>query len=318
MSGVVLLCAVAPSAALAADQEVHIGRGDQALYGSLLRPQHPQTGAAVLILAGSGPDDRNGDEAQLGVTPHSLKLIADGLAAAGVISLRIDKRGIAASALAVPAEADLRLQTYVADAVSWTRFLRAQPDVRCVVILGHSEGALIAALAAQQADVCGLVSLSGAGRSLGDIIDEQMRDAGTPAPVAERIHAIIVSLRAGKPVADIPPALTSLFRPSVQPYLISEINLDPAAELAKARAPVLIVQGDNDLQVKVADAQRLAAAQPRAQLAILKGMNHVLKLAPPDRPGNLATYANPDLPLAPGLIPAIVAFIKAASAPGPG
>ena len=309
-----MLCAMVPAATFGAETEVHVGQGSQALYGSILRPDALQTGAAVLILAGSGGVDRNGNEAAGGIVAGNLKRIADGLAAEGVISLRVDKRGVGASLLAAPSEPELRLSTYVDDAVSWAVFLRAQPGVRCVVILGHSEGALIAALAAQKVDVCGVVSVSGAGRNFGDVIEAQVRDAGAAAPVAAAIHAIIVSLRAGHLVTDVPPALMSLFRPGVQPYLISEINVDPAAELAKVKAPVLIVQGDNDLQVKVEDARLLAAAQPRAQLLIVKSMNHMLKIAPPDRAGNAATYANPDLPLAPEVVPAIVAFVKAAPA----
>jgi hypothetical protein len=308
---VVVLCAMAPFRALAADQDVHIGQGGQALYGSLMRPETPRTGVAVLILAGSGAVDRNGDELRAGITAQNLKLIADGLAANGVISLRIDKRGVGESAPAAPSLPDLRLQTYVDDAVSWAGFLRAQPGVGCVVILGHSEGALIAAFAARKVETCGVVSISGAGRDFGAVIENQLLDQGAPAPALARVHAIIVSLRAGQAVADIPPPLLNLFRPGVQPYLMSEINIDPADALAKVRSPVLIVQGDNDLQVKVEDAQRLAAAQPRAQLVIIKGMNHMLKLAPPDRPGNLATYANPDLPLAPGVVSAIVALVDA-------
>jgi uncharacterized protein len=81
------------------------------------------------------------------------------------------------------------------------------------------------------------------------------------------------------------------------------------------KAPVLIVQGENDLQVSVEDARLLAAAKPDARLVIVPGMNHVLKAAPADRAGNLAAYAEPDRPLAPGLMGAILGFVKASAAP---
>jgi pimeloyl-ACP methyl ester carboxylesterase len=313
---VALLSLTATTTARAADQEVQIGQGDQTLHGALLRPQKLQTGVAVLMLPGSGPSDRNDDELPT-IAAHSLKLLAEGLAADGVISLRIDKRGAGASAPASPPEQDLRFQMYVDDVVNWVRFLRTQADVRCVVILGHSEGALVAILAAQQVETCGVVSVSGPGRNLGDIVEDQYRDGGASAAAIAVIHKIVLSLRSGQAVADVPPALMNVFRPSVQPYWMSQLNLDPPAELAKVKAPVLIIQGDNDLQIKVQDARRLAAAQPRAELVILHGMNHMLKLAPADLEGNLATYANPDLPLAPGLVPTVAAFAKKARARRP-
>ena len=271
------------------DREVKIGSGDQALYGSLLRPAG-RSRPAVLLLAGSGPEDRNGDDAKDGQRSQTLKLIAEGLAEQDVTSLRIDKRGVGASTPATPPARDLRIGMFVDDAVSWARFLRVQPGVRCVVILGHSEGALIAALAAQRVKTCGVVSVSGAAHDLGAVI--------------------IVSLRAGKPVSDVTPALARTFGPEVQAYEMSMINIDPVAELAKVKAPVLVLQGDNDLQDNVGDAKSLAA-RPGAKLVVLKGVNHVLKVAPTDMVGNFMTYANPNLPLAPGVASAIVAFVGA-------
>jgi hypothetical protein len=291
------------------DREVKIGSGDQALYGSLLRPAG-RSRPAVLLLAGSGPEDRNGDDAKDGQRSQTLKLIAEGLAEQDVTSLRIDKRGVGASTPATPPARDLRIGMFVDDAVSWARFLRVQPGVRCVVILGHSEGALIAALAAQRVKTCGVVSVSGAAHDLGAVIESQNALASRTPAMIEQTHEIIVSLRAGKPVSDVTPALARTFGPEVQAYEMSMINIDPVAELAKVKAPVLVLQGDNDLQDNVGDAKSLAA-RPGAKLVVLKGVNHVLKVAPTDMVGNFMTYANPNLPLAPGVASAIVAFVGA-------
>jgi pimeloyl-ACP methyl ester carboxylesterase len=119
----------------------------------------------------------------------------------------------------------------------------------------------------------------------------------------------------GKTVAEIPPPLMALFRPSVQPYLISWLPIDPAKAIAAVKAPLLIMQGTTDVQVNMEDARLLAAARPDAGFVLLEGANHVLKIAPADRVANIATYADPTLPLAPGVIPALMTFIDKIAKP---
>jgi pimeloyl-ACP methyl ester carboxylesterase len=121
---------------------------------------------------------------------------------------------------------------------------------------------------------------------------------------------ILTELRAGRTFANVPEPLAPLFRPSVQPYLISQLNLDPAQAIGAVRAPTLIMQGGHDLQVGVTDAQRLRAARPDARLVILDGVNHVLKDAPAERGANLATYADPALPLNPAVVSLITEFVR--------
>ena len=249
--------------------------------------------------------------------PASRDLTASSpLQPGGVSSLRFDKRAIGASAGAASSEEALRFTTYVDDAVAWARLLRAQRGVTCVVILGHSEGALIGAMAAAHVPQCGVIEISGPGRPLGVLVEEQLRAqataAGTPA-ATEGLNValhILTELRAGRTVADVPPFLTAIFRPSVQPYLISELNIDPAQTLAAVHTPALIMQGNTDLQVSVADAQRLRAGRPDARLVILDGVNHVLKDAPVERGANIAAYADPNLPLSAAVVPTLLEFVR--------
>jgi fermentation-respiration switch protein FrsA (DUF1100 family) len=156
------------------------------------------------------------------------------------------------------------------------------------------------------------VLISGAGRKAGDILRDQLSHLPTPLPDALKTSAFdaIAKLEQGQTVDNTPPALGALFRPSVQPYLISWLAPDPAALLGKLRQPVLILQGDNDIQVAVDDAKKLSAARPDAKLVILPGVNHILKIAPTERKANLATYTDPVLPLAPGIADAIAGFMK--------
>jgi hypothetical protein len=165
-------------------------------------------------------------------------------------------------------------------------------------------------LAAQKIDTCGVIAVSGPGRPLGVVIREQLAAQNLPAPLPAQIEAALTELEHGRQVPNIP-GLEALFRPSVQPYLISVLTIDPAGALKAVKAPVLILQGDNDLQVTVQDARLLATARPDAKLVVLPGANHVLKTAPTDRAGNYETYADPTRPLAPGVMQAILAFVEA-------
>ena len=314
LSGLALLSAVAPVPAAAADHPVTLGSGPDTLFATLSRPEPAPPGArpAVLLIAGSGPTDRDGNSTLPGVQPATLKLIAQALESAGYVSLRFDKRGIAASRAAGADESKLRLDTYVDDAVAWTKRLGSEPGVSCVVILGHSEGALIGALASARTPVCGLISVSGPGRPFDVVVDAQIHAQGASADVLKQVDAVWSELKAGRTVPQIP-ATHPLFRPSVQPYLTSVLAHPPTEAIAAVSAPVLILQGQTDLQVTEEDARNMAAARPGARLVLLPGVNHVLKTAPADRAGNLATYADPTRPLDPAVMPAILAFLKQAA-----
>ncbi|WP_313452235.1 serine aminopeptidase domain-containing protein [Brevundimonas sp.] len=281
------------------------------LHGTLLTP--PGASAVAVILPGSGPTDRDGNS-PMGVAAGTYRLLAEGLADQGIATLRIDKRGIAASAAAGPAEADLRFDAYAADARAWAAEAAARAGKPCAWLIGHSEGALVALKAVAGGDdpesskVCGLILLAGAGRPAGVVLREQL--TALPDPLKTQAYDALTELEAGRTVAEPPAALAALFRPSVQPYLISWLPLDPAMLLAAYDGPVFIGQGTTDIQVGVIDAQALAAADPDATLKLWDGVNHVLKTAPADRAGNLATYADPDLPLAPGVTQDVAAFIR--------
>lgn len=302
---------LAAGSAQAGDREVVIGAAPTALHGSLTLPEGGlKSSAAVLLISGSGPTDRNSDSIVPGVKPASLRLLAEGLAVQGIASLRFDKRGVAASRGASGPEREVRFSTFVEDAVAWGRLLASQPGVKCVVIAGHSEGSLIGMLAAQRIPVCGYVSIAGAGRPIDVVMREQLA-VQLPPETLKQVDAIFAELKAGREVPGVP-ATDPLFRPSIQPYLISWLPLDPAAEIRKVKAPVLILQGERDIQVAVVDAQALAAARPDGRFALLSGVSHVLKAAPADRAGNIATYADPSLPLDPRVVDEIAAFTKAA------
>lgn len=275
------------------------------LEGTLLVPKNNFNGKVVLIIAGSGPTDRNGNNTMM--ENNSLKMLAEGLVENGVASLRYDKRGVGKSQQAGLEESELRFETYVNDAVDWIQWLEKKNSFDEIIIAGHSEGSLIGMLAAQSSDVDAFISIAGAGKSADKIIKGQL--AGQPDFVMQTANEIIDQLLKGKTVDSVGQMFYSLFRPSVQPYLISWFKYDPAKEIARLDIPVLIVQGTTDLQVKTEESEILKEAHPEAKKVILEKMNHILKVAEAERQKNIQTYFDPELPLHDQLIESIVSFL---------
>jgi pimeloyl-ACP methyl ester carboxylesterase len=279
------------------------------LSGALTAPAgQAARGPAVLIIAGSGPTDRDGNN-PLGVRADTYRLLAQALAAQGIRSLRYDKRGIAGSQK-ITREEDLRFDDYVDDAAAAASDLAARPEVAGVVLIGHSEGGVTAIRAASRAPVKGVILLASLGRPMSVALREQLMSAPLPEETRAQALRILDELNNGRRVGDVPPVLHALFRPSVQPFLLSGLSLDPAAELAKLSLPVLIVRAERDLQISEAEFAALATARPDARQLRLPEANHLLKQVAADRAANLAAYANPYLPLDPALVPAIVEFVR--------
>lgn len=290
------------------------------LKGTLLVPG--KAGApVVLIVPGSGPTDRDGNN-PMGVNAATYKLLAQDLAARGVATVRIDKRGMFGSAKAVADANAVTIPDYVSDVHSWVGAIRRTTGVPCVWVLGHSEGGLVALAAAQGGNeaqgICGLVLVAAPGRPLGQVLRDQLRDQWRTnpanAPILDQALAAITRLEGGARVdpASLHPALQPLFNEAVQGFLISAFAQDPAKLVAATKKPVLVLQGERDLQVAVQDARLLAQANPTAQLVLLPDTNHVLKAVVTDDPAaNMATYANPGQPLAPGVVDAVVRFVAA-------
>jgi pimeloyl-ACP methyl ester carboxylesterase len=267
----------------------------------------------VLIIPGSGPTNRDGNN-PLGIKAGTYRLLAEGLASEGISSVRIDKRGMFGSAAAIPDANKVSIDDYAADVHTWVEVARKETGASCVWVLGHSEGGLVALVAAQHPQgLCGLILVATAGWPLGTLVGEQLAANPANAPLLQDAGHAIAALERGEHVdmAQMPVALQSLFAPQVQDFLISAMRFVPATLIGAYRGPVLLLQGDKDLQVRVADAQHLSQANARAKLVILPGANHVLKAVTGNTASaNLATYTDPNLPLASGTAEAVVDFIR--------
>jgi len=293
------------SSALA--DEVTLQTPTGTLYGTLLTPSSSGRVPVVLIIAGSGAVDRNGnfDSGE----NNSLRMLAEALAAQGIASLRYDKRGVAASAAALTADRTIDIE--ISDVVGWLQQLQRDPRFSLLIVAGHSQGSLIGIVAAQRTAVDRLISLEGAGRQAGDVYLSQLQ-ARLTAPLMDAARQIVASLNAVIPVpnSQVPMALRILFDESLQPYLISWFRYDPAVEIGRLLVPVLIVQGTTDIQISVDDAMLLSDANRSAALRIIDGMNHILKDVPPDFDTQIASYNNPTLPIDKLLVMAVGDFIN--------
>ena len=291
----------------AQSQEVSLHTPTGVLYGTLQLPSEDVSEKIplVLIVAGSGPVDRQGN-APSGLQSHVYRRLAETLAQSGIATLRFDKRGVAASRQAAQG-VDLRLETYIEDVCLWVDTLAAWDRFGPMVIAGHSEGALIGSVAAQHnARVGALISLCGMGRRMGDILKMQL-SVQLPDSLFRAACAVIDSLQTGRVGVAAPPELTALFHPGIQPYLASVLAYDPVEEMARVDVPVLILQGDKDIQLLPINAALLSEARPTARKIVIPDMDHLLKRFDPSAP--MSSYADPAKPLHPDLEREIVTFV---------
>ena len=276
---------------------------DPEVQGTLLSPRGSAQPPLAILIAGSGPTDRDGNQAQF--KNNSLKYLAEGLAQKGIAVFRYDKRVIAQISKGNVQEEKMTFEDEVNDALLVVNYFKKR--YKNITLVGHSEGALIGLLVAQEGGISKFVSLAGAGTSSATLIEEQI--AKNAPQLKEESQKVINQLRKGELVENISSYLAPVFRESVQPYLISWFKYEPAQEIAKLSIPILIIQGTNDLQVDSKQAQLLKEAQPKAQLLLIEGMNHVLKKVKTIEE-NQQSYLNPDFPVPAELVEGIASFIK--------
>ena len=276
------------------------------LKGTLLIPKKKfEKGNLVILIAGSGPTDRNGNN--IVMKNNSLKMLAEGLCLNGIASFRYDKRMIGESTDTILTEDKLRFETYINDAVEIVNYFKKDTRFNKIIIAGHSEGSLIGMIVAQKTHLDKYISLAGVAISADEILKEQLKKQKS---IKDESYAIIDSLKLGIKVDSISKNLQVIFRKSVQDYMISWFKYNPQTEISKLDIPIFIIQGNNDIQVDTTNAELLHKANPKSELQIISGMNHILKPASDNYVENLKTYYYPDLELHPDLLNIIINFIK--------
>ena len=299
-----LLAAVSGFAmsALAGETDIRIS----AIDGVLAIPPGVERPPVALLIAGSGPTDRDGNGP--GIKPDLLKKLAGQLAARKIATLRYDKRGAGGWKPEFGKPEDFRFKDYVEDAAALADYLRDSGRFSKLILIGHSEGGLVAILTARRTSADRVVLLATTSRRQGDLLKEQLARQLPPAvvkPIADAIDAIM----AGKIVDPTPPGLS--LPPPMQPAFGSAFKEDPVAPLRLIEQPILIAGGGRDRQVARVDFDELAAASPAARKLWLENMNHVL-VDVADETDDLAAYNQPERALNAALIDSIAAFIREA------
>ena len=271
--------------------------------GTLLTPKAIDAPKLAIIIAGSGPTDRDGN--QNFMRNNSLKKLSESLTTAGIATFRYDKR-IVKQITNNNIDPNIKFDDFVTDAISVVDYFKQSNAFSNIYIIGHSQGSLVGMMAAKdRAD--GFISIAGSGQSIDAVITEQislmdpsLTDATTKA---------FKSLKAGQLTTDYPPALTPIFKADVQPFIMSWMKYDPQKIITSLKIPVLIINGTNDLQVSTAEAELLKKAANNSEIKIIDKMNHVLFIINGDKLVNSKSYNESSRNISEELIISISSFI---------
>jgi pimeloyl-ACP methyl ester carboxylesterase len=282
-------------------EDVSFVAGGRTIPGTIVHPASGR-GPGLLLLAGSGPTDRDWNSALLQGKNGSGRLLAEALAARGMTVLRFDK-AFSGRNPGLPI-ADLSLDTYRDEAAAALELLRSRPEVdpTRLFVAGHSEGGIHATRLAQLlgAQMRGVVLIAAPGRSLAEILEVQLeQNVLAPTIGAEQAQAEMGPIRAAlrafvagesvdpKTASSRPQVvgiLSALMAPPVARIGRALASFDPAQGVASVQAPVLVLQGGKDVQVDPLDAERLVAARKSASKAVdyflVPTADHVLKAEP--------------------------------------
>ncbi len=278
------------------------------INGALLVPESEEVTTLAIIIQGSGPTDRNGNQPMM--NNNSLKYLAEILSAENIATFRYDKRLVALARQGKLVEERIVFEDFINDAMDVIAHFKKDPRFSKIVIIGHSEGSLVGMLAAQDNRADAFISIAGAGQEIDDVIVDQLE---RQAPLLkDDARSSFDDLRVNGIATNYGEGLSSIFRPSVQPFMRTWMSYNPQVEIAKLDIPVLIINGDQDIQVDENEAALLKNAKPEAELLIIKGMNHVFKkITRGDTMENAKSYNEPNRKVMPELTKAIEKFIKA-------
>ncbi len=277
---------------------------NQHIEGSLLLPDSGQSDYLAIIIAGSGPTDRDGNQNFL--KSNSLKKLAQGLAKENIATFRYDKR-IVKQIRKGNVDKNIMFDDFVTDAKSVVDYFEKQGTFPNIYIIGHSQGSLVGMLAISNA-VKGYVSLAGAGQPIDIVIMDQIQK--TAPGLSEDAQKTFDILKKGETTTEYHPALASIFNIDTQPFITNWMSYNPQELIKAIDIPILLVNGTKDLQVSVEEANMLKEANNNAQLEIIENMNHVLFIIEGDDLENSKSYNESYREIAPQLISSISGFIK--------
>jgi pimeloyl-ACP methyl ester carboxylesterase len=273
--------------------------------GTLQTPEVNGKLPLAIIIGGSGPTDRNGNQQM--VVNNSLKFLAEGLYDNEIATFRYDKRIVKQMKQRTINEKNIRFGDFIDDAVAILEYFKKDKRFSKIYIIGHSQGSLVGMVAAQ-GGADGFVSIAGAGQEIDDVIVDQL--AKQAPGLVDNARTSFDDLRANGVAYNYSPGLASIFRKDIQPFIYSWMQYDPKVEIAKLNIPILIINGDKDTQVQVSEAELLKNAKPDAEYLIIPKMNHIFKEIEGNDLENSKSYNIYNLPVMPELINTVSDFIK--------
>ena len=271
--------------------------------GTLLKPNDIEKPNLAIIIAGSGPTNRNGN--QNFSKNNSLKKLAEGLTNNGIATFRYDKR-IVKQIRRGNVDKNMMFDDFVSDASNVIDYFKVKESYNKIYVIGHSQGSLVGMLAAKD-KVDGFISLAGAGQNIGDVIVEQATKMDPK--LGKLTQPVVDQLKQGKTVIDYPNALASVFNAGIQPFMINWMQFNPTEVIKELKMPILLINGTKDLQVSEAEAKLLKEANEKSTLTIIENMNHVLFEIKGDDLENSKSYNESFRPISPQLINSITEFI---------
>jgi len=272
--------------------------------GTLALPKDENSKTLAIIIAGSGPTDRDGN--QNFMKSNALKKLAHQLTQRGIATFRYDKRTVK-QVKTGNIDSATSFDDFVTDAVDVINYFKTADTFSEIYVIGHSQGSLVGMLAAKS-NVDGFISLAGAGNNIGDVITEQI---GKQVPqLKTTTKTIMDTLKTGKTVEEYPPMLSSIFSKDIQPFMISWMAYYPSEEIKQLDIPVLIVNGTKDLQVPEEEAKLLKQSSPEAELVLIEQMNHVFIEIDGNNLENSKSYNESSRQISTQLIDSIEEFIK--------
>lgn len=273
--------------------------------GSLIIPETGNKKDLVIIIAGSGPTNRNGNQNFL--KSNNLKKLAESLAENDIASFRYDKRIVKQIKTGEVDVKSMRFEDFVYDAKDVITYFKDKNEFSNIYIVGHSQGSLVGLLALDN-NVTGFISIAGAGQDIGDVIIDQINNTARQFLVDTK--KVVAILKTGQTTNKFPPELAAIFNIEIQPFMISWMAYNPSTIIGESKTPTLIINGTKDLQVSVEEAKLLAKANPEAELKIIENMNHVLFTIEGDRLENSKSYGESFRKINTELMDSIVNFIK--------
>lgn len=291
------------------DQQVSIAVEGGALMGSFLVPKSKSPIPVVLLIPGSGPTDRNCNS-QLGLISNTFLMLAEELYKANIATLRIDKR-TSGESVKTFSEESLKLilfDDFIHDVEVWIDSLKNDPRFSDVIVAGHSQGSLVGMIATKNKQADKFISLSGAGRSIDNIMCDQF-DASFPN-YSDTTRKFFDGIKNGIYLESTPHIIKQNIPRTAIPFFQSWIKYNPEEEIRKLNVPILVVNGEHDIQVAVSEAELLHASSPQSKLVLIPEMSHILKNAPADRLSNMMTYNQPELPLNIQLVEEVIRFVN--------